>query len=89
VADGLQRIGPQVRAPVDALVRDALQKAGVGYRVVYGRGEERTRNALAPVLALLGEPPPQATQRRRWTSACDKCGDPACEHRLFTMLRGR
>ncbi|MGZ5846967.1 MAG: AAA family ATPase [Ramlibacter sp.] len=89
VADGLQRTGPQVRAPADALVRDALHKAGVAYRVVYGRGEERTRNALAPVLALLGESPPQPPRPRRWASACDKCSDPACEHRLFTALRGR
>ena len=87
VADGLQRDGPQVRGPVDALVREALQKAGIGYRVVYGRGEERTRNALAPVLALLGESRPQGTERVRWTWSCEKCSDPECEHRLFTALR--
>jgi hypothetical protein len=46
VADGLQRDGPQVREPVDAMVRAALQKAGVAYKVVYGQGEERLNNAL-------------------------------------------
>lgn len=46
VADGLQRDGPQVREPVDAMLRDALQKAGVAYKVVYGQGEERLTNAL-------------------------------------------
>jgi hypothetical protein len=76
-----------VRGPVDALVREALQKAGIAYRVVYGRGEERTRNALAPVLALLGESRPEGSERVRWTWSCEKCSDPECEHRLFTALR--
>jgi nicotinamide riboside kinase len=87
VADGLQRDGPQVRGPVDALVREALQEAGVAYRVVYGRGEERTRNALAPVLAVLGESRAGDTERVRWTWSCEKCSDPECEHRLFAALR--
>ncbi|HYD75765.1 ATP-binding protein [Ramlibacter sp.] len=86
VADGLQRDGPHVREPVDALVREGLSKAGVPYRVVYGHGEERTRNALAPVLALLGEQP-TSPGASRWKWGCDKCSDPDCEHRLFTGLR--
>lgn len=49
VADGLQRDGPHVREPVDALVRSSLAKAGVAYQVVYGSGDERLRNALAAV----------------------------------------
>lgn len=85
VADGLQRDGPQVREPVDALVRQALAQAAVPYRVVYGRDEDRIRNALAPVLALLGERPAQAAPR--WVWACDSCSDPDCEHRLFAALR--
>lgn len=89
VADGLQREGPHVQGRVDALVRDALGRAGIAYRVVYGRGQERTRNALAPVLALLGERPDQANERVRWSWSCDKCSDPDCEHRLFAALRGR
>ena len=35
VADGLQRDGPHVRAPVDTLLRAALQRGGVAYNVVY------------------------------------------------------
>lgn len=85
VPDGLHREGPAVQAQVDAQLRASLQQAGVAFRVVYGQGEERTRNALAPVLALLGE---ASHPVQRWTWACDKCGDPACEHRLFTALRG-
>lgn len=85
VADGLQRDGPHVREPVDALVREGLAKAGVAYRVVYGTGEERVVNALAPVLELLGERP-ASVGGTRWKWACDKCSDPECEHRLFTGL---
>ena len=58
VADGLQRDGPQVREPVDALVRAALQRAGVGYKVVYGAGDERLNNAL---LALGWDKPSSMT----------------------------
>jgi nicotinamide riboside kinase len=46
VADGLQRDGPQVREPVDGMLRAALQNAGVAYKVVYGQGEDRLNNAL-------------------------------------------
>lgn len=49
VADGLQRIGAQVREPVDALIRKALADAGLPYRVVYGQGAERVANALAAI----------------------------------------
>jgi nicotinamide riboside kinase len=87
VADGLQRDGPHVREPVDALVREGLAKAGVPYRVVYGSGEDRVRSALAPVLELLGERPAAGNDEARWKWVCDKCSDPECEHRLFTGLK--
>jgi nicotinamide riboside kinase len=85
VADGLQRDGPHVREPVDALVREMLGKAGVSYRVVYGSGEERLRNALAAVDATLAPRSP----KRSWVWQCDKCSDPDCEHRLFRGLIGK
>jgi nicotinamide riboside kinase len=85
VADGLHREGPHVREQVDALVREKLAKARVAYRVVYGTGEDRARNALAPVLELLGERPAFSGETR-WKWVCDKCSDPECEHRLFTGL---
>jgi nicotinamide riboside kinase len=47
VADGLQREGPHVREPVDALIRSALEQAAVGYQVIYGSGPERLANAIA------------------------------------------
>jgi HTH-type transcriptional regulator, transcriptional repressor of NAD biosynthesis genes len=54
VADGLQRDGPHVQGPVDTLVRQALERAGIAYRVVYGQGHQRLNNALL-ALGLPGE----------------------------------
>jgi nicotinamide riboside kinase len=94
VADGLQRDGPHVREPVDALVREALGRANVHFRTVYGRGGERLDNALAALAAVVpGLATPGSGERepgsRPWVWTCDKCGDPDCEHRLFTSLAGR
>jgi nicotinamide riboside kinase len=92
VADGLQRDGPHVRAPVDAMVRRALAAAGVDFRVIYGTGAERLANALAviepPPAGKDGgsSPPAAASPTVRWAWACEKCGDPDCEHRLFSAL---
>lgn len=84
VADGLQRDGPHVREPIDAQVRALLGQAGVAYRVVYGSGQERLRNALAAIDASLTPRGPV----RAWVWQCDKCSDPDCEHRLFRRLAG-
>ena len=96
VADGLQRDGAHVREPVDALVRAALDGAGISYRIVYGNGTARLDNALFAINSvascggILGA---QAIFRsenvisRPW--ACEKCSDPECEHKLFSgLLRG-
>ena len=81
VADGVQRDGPHVRAPVDTLVRGILDESGIAYRVVYGQGPER----LAAALAALGwGEAPAGRLERVWR--CEKCSDPECEHRLFTAL---
>jgi nicotinamide riboside kinase len=89
VADGLQRDGPHVREPVDALVREALAKAGVAFRVVYGSGEQRLHNALTAIDALTTREREAAIGERNstWVWACEKCSDPECEHRLFTGLK--
>ena len=95
IADGLQRDGPHVREPVDALVREALARHAIDYRIVYGQGSERLANALsaiassAPDLALRpAELSGDASVRWAWN--CEKCGDPECEHRLFSgLLRSR
>jgi nicotinamide riboside kinase len=53
VADGHQRDGPQVRAPVDALLRELLQTHRLPYTVVGGSGPARLAQALAAVAPLL------------------------------------
>jgi nicotinamide riboside kinase len=94
VADGLQRDGPQVRGPIDALVRQALERAGLAYRVVYGQGPRRLNNALL-ALGLEGEDASAQQVREQGQFAinqgrsvwqCNDCSDPACEHQLFTRL---
>jgi hypothetical protein len=76
----------------DAVVRERLHSAGVSYQVVYGQGLQRLRCALR-ALAAAGVLPRGAVQRQEeggavaWSWVCDKCSDPACEHRLFTRLR--
>lgn len=80
-ADGLQRDGPHVREPVDALVRAALGSAGLPFAIVAGQGEQRLVNALAAVRRGLA-PAPEASPTR-WHWVCERCGDADCErHRL-------
>ena len=90
IADGLQRDGPHVREPVDALIRSVLSRNGIDYRVVYGSGPERLRNALTALNASASKAGDKdscpSTQREAWTWICDKCGDPDCEHRLFRSI---
>lgn len=98
VADGLQRDGPHVRGPVDTLVRQALDRAGLAYRVVYGQGQQRLNNALL-ALGLPGEDASAHQTREnaqfainegRTVWQCNECSDPDCEHRLFTgLLQGK
>jgi nicotinamide riboside kinase len=94
VADGLQRDGPQARGPVDTLLRQALERAGIAYRVVYGQGPQRLNNALL-ALGLEGDDGAARTTREnaqfainegRTVWQCNECSDPACEHKLFTGL---
>ena len=84
VADGLQRDGPHVREPIDALLRAKLAEGGIPFNVVYGVGEERVQNAMLAI----GAAPHEATKSAAgdWVWACDKCSDPECEHRLFRSL---
>ncbi len=80
-ADGLQRDGPHVREPVDALVRAALGRARVGYAVVSGAGDARTAAALASVQRAFDPPPADepGAARPPWRWHCDRCGEPGCE----------
>ncbi len=81
VPDGHQRDGPQVREPVDRLLRALMQRHRVGYSVVGGRGEARVQHAFDAVRPQLAGPAPAtglftglqagAAARRRW--ACECC----------------
>ena len=82
--DGLQRDGPQVREPIDAMLRNALRSRGIAYGVVIGSGEARTTLALRAIehaLAASADGAPSAD--RTWQHVCARCGDPACERRLL------
>jgi nicotinamide riboside kinase len=91
VADGLQRDGPHVREPVDALLRESLIQHRLPWALVGGAGAARVDHALDAVAPLLREQPAprrglfsrladrnaEATARP-WT--CENCDDPGCEH---------
>ncbi len=78
--DGLQRDGPQVRGPIDALIRGALQHAALPFAVIYGEGEARTDAALAAMGLGAGDASPADTPVMRLRSRCRECLVPDCEH---------
>jgi nicotinamide riboside kinase len=100
-ADGIQRDGEHVRAPVDTLLRQHLQTAGMTFEVIYGTGEHRTTNALQAIarqsqfLSTTNSVAHRADNTsandlndlKRWQSRCEKCSDSDCEHRLFSRLK--
>lgn len=90
-ADGLQRDGPQVRAPVDELLRGLLIAHGLPFVVVAGLGERRVEAALDAISPLLRQrPAPQSGLFSRlaerdaaqpaWHWVCEHCDLPECEH---------
>lgn len=83
LADGLQRDGPQVREPVDALVRRALRRNVTPYAVVSGGGPQRLDNALRAVRAARRGVGLQPAPSRRWQWICERCGDIDCERHLL------
>ena len=82
-ADGHQRDGPHVREPVDAKLRAALQRAGVGYSVVGGLGPARVAAALACADRAL-DPPRADAGVPRWQAICERCGEAGCERHLLS-----
>jgi nicotinamide riboside kinase len=98
VADGHQRDGPQVQAPVDRLLRDMLGTQRLPWALVGGSGDARTEQALDAVAPLLRRlPAPRGGLFTRlagrnaaepaYRAACEKCDDAACEHRLLKRRR--
>lgn len=91
VDDGLHR-QPGSGPEVDALLRSLLARGGIAYQVVYGQGPRRLRAAMQ-ALERAGLVPGASAQEetggtQNWVWNCDKCSDPACEHRLFAQLQG-
>ncbi len=99
-ADGIQRDGEHVRAPVDALLRAKLHSAGLAFEVIYGTDSQRSKHALQAIARLTErqdtinsianntDSMPANTQNafKKWQWNCEKCSDPECEHRLFRSL---
>ena len=87
-ADGLQRDGPQVREPVDALLRAALARGGIGYSVVSGSGPARLNAALKAVRHAMALPSAEdeTAANPRWHWVCERCGDGDCERHLLPKL---
>jgi nicotinamide riboside kinase len=93
VSDGLQREGPQVRAPVDALVRELLATGNIAWSRISGVGPVRLEQALNAVTPMFSTPTQnnglftRLAQRDAampaWQTACELCDDPQCEHRLL------
>ncbi len=72
--------------------RDWLQQRQWPYQVVYGTGTEamaQLAHALAADERFKALPGLRAREELapRWRGACERCADPACEHRLFSQLR--
>jgi len=74
----------------DQSIRSALAAAGTAYCVLYGSAPQRLAQALAAVERLLPGSSPRkqapAGRSKAWVWVCDKCSDPACEHRLLSDL---
>jgi len=93
IADGLQREGEHVRAPIDDIVRELLSTNGIAWSLISGRGQDRVQNAFDAVVPLLrARAAPGSGLFTRlaardaaqpaWQWVCDKCDVPDCEHRL-------
>ena len=91
--DGLQRDGPHVRPPIDALIRQALLGGGIAWSIVSGHGQARidaALNAITPLLSGRETPRPGLFTRLdarqstmpEWQWTCD-CDVPECEHAAF------
>lgn len=87
--DGLQRDGPQVREPVDALVRAALHRQQTPYAVVTGSGPQRRDNALRALRTARRVATDEAPGLvPRWQWVCERCGDVDCERHLLPRPGG-
>jgi nicotinamide riboside kinase len=97
VDGGLQIDTSNKRGHADTLLRQALDRAGIAYRVVYGQGHQRLNNALLALglpgkdaaASLVRERAQFAINQGRTVWQCNECSDPGCEHKLFTGLMAK
>lgn len=94
MTDPVQNIDPAARVFVDSSLRQTLDRTGLPYKVIYGKGTQRLNNALL-AMGLSGEDPVAGQVREQGQFAinqgrtvwqCNECSDPACEHKLFSSL---
>jgi hypothetical protein len=82
-------IAPASPTRIDEMLRKALMDANLSFAVVHGEGAEQLANAWNAINAAAD---PDARRSAAtgataaWSWACEKCSDPACEHRLFSDL---
>lgn len=99
-ADGIQRDGPHVREPIDALVRRLLIRHGLRWALVSGTGPARVDAALDAVAPLLRTRSTAASgifsrlaQRdadpAAWRWLCSDCDVPDCEHATLQQRQAR
>ena len=86
---GLDPCASPLGEATDALLREALQGAGIPFQIVHGQGVERVQQALRAIGSAMGrslvaDDPALTLGRGRWT--CENCSDPDCERRLFSQL---
>ena len=98
VADGHQRDGPHVQAPVDHALRTLLAAHRLSWQVVGGQGTARVDQALDAVSPLLATLAPAGAglftrlaardaAMPRWQWVCEKCDVPECEHAALLQAR--
>ena len=78
--------------PIDDMLRKALMDAKLSFAVVHGEGDEQLANAWNAINAAADADdrrPAALESTAAWSWACEKCSDPACEHRLFSDLVAR
>ena len=84
VADGFMRNGPQVREPVENMLRELMQTHGIAYAVVGGQGPTRLQQALAAVQGLLGTQAQPQRKAGRFTGLTGGGAAPAAQSRAWS-----
>ena len=73
--------------------RERLMQKAIPFSVLHGDAQAQLDGAwrlIEPLLGVAPTPDARAGSASRWNWSCEKCSDPACEHRLFQdLLQGR